>query len=192
MQAHNTASSNDIPFSERDKVVPCGPLGYRCMGAKISTIAVQTFQNLQDVIQIANNNHDRLATAVTSGYGVAVAVWLVLPPSHPSLLLAQFADMAARMVPGRQRQNPLFNPKLFLQEQYCYTYGLCAYSSKDCRTPGPTHNVQATAKNTMGGAAAKRRAKWTWRCGVELKKVCTITTTDFKSNFIYQSLAQQP
>jgi len=44
------------------------------MGAKISTIAVQTFQNLQDVIQIANNNHDRLATAVTSGYGVAVAV----------------------------------------------------------------------------------------------------------------------
>jgi hypothetical protein len=95
-------------------------------------------------------------------------------------------------MPGRQRQTPLFNPKIFLQEQYCYTNGLCAYSSKDCRTPGPTHNVQATAKNTMGGAAAKRRAKWTWRCGVELKKVCTITTTDFKSNFIYQSLAQQP
>ena len=56
--------------SSATKLSHVGPSAIDVWARKFSTIAVQTFQNLQDVIQIANNNHDRLATAVTSGYGV--------------------------------------------------------------------------------------------------------------------------
>ena len=83
VQAHNTALSNVTPFSERDKVaklrgslIHCGlySAAIDAWARQYPTIAVQTFQNLQDAIQIAdNNNRDRLATAATNGYGVAAA-----------------------------------------------------------------------------------------------------------------------
>ena len=109
-----------------------------------------------------DNNRDRLATAATNGYGVAAAarsVSVALPTSDNSLLLEQFAAMAARIDAWETKTNPPVQPKKDSQDKYCYTHGLCAHSSKECRTPGPTHNVQATARNTMGGPAAKRRAK---------------------------------
>ena len=82
-------------------------------------------------------------------------------PSDTSLLIAQFAAMAARMEAWESKKAAVsaLQPKKDSQNHYCYTHGLCAHSSKDCRTPGPTHNVRATAKNTMGGAAATRRAR---------------------------------
>ena len=124
---------------------------------------MQTFQNLQDAIQLAENNRDRLATAATSGYGVAATVRPVSIPTAPtdtSLLLAQFAAMAARLDAWETNTNSSLPPKKDTQNQYCHTHGLCAHSSKDCsRTPGPNHNAKATAKNTMGGAAATRRAR---------------------------------
>ena len=74
VQAHNTALSNDTPFSERDKVaklrgslIHCGlySAAIDAWARQYPTIAVQTFQNLQDAIQIADNNWDRLAKAAT-------------------------------------------------------------------------------------------------------------------------------
>ena len=172
VQAHNTALANNAPFSERDKVaklrdslLPCGlyPLAIDAWARQYPTIALQTFQNLQDAIQISDNNRDRLATAQTHGYGVAASVVPVptaVPPSDTSLLIAQFAAMAARMEAWESKAAvPALQPKKDSQNHYCHTHGLCAHSSKDCRTPGPTHNVRATAKNTMGGAAATRRAR---------------------------------
>ena len=171
VQAHNTALANDTPFSERDKVaklrgslIHCGlySAAIDAWARQYPTIAVQTFQNLQDAIQIADNNRDRLATAATNGYGVAAAarsISVSLPPSDNALLLEQFAAMAARIDAWETKTNPPVQPKKDSQDKYCYTHGLCAHSSKECRTPGPTHNVQATARNPMGGAAAKRRVK---------------------------------
>jgi hypothetical protein len=171
VKAHNTALANNSPFSEREKVaklrgslIPCGiyPAAIDAWAREFPTITVQTFQNLQDAIQLAENNRDRLATAATSGYGVAAAVRSVSAPIAPtdtSLLLAQFAAMAARLDAWETKTNSSLPPKKDTQNQYCHTHGLCAHSSKDCRTPGPNHNAKATAKNTMGGAAATRRAR---------------------------------
>jgi hypothetical protein len=79
MQAHNKYSVGEQhPFLERDKVanklrssiLPSG-LYHLVIDAWArefpTTIALQTFQNLQDAIQIADNNRDRL----THGYNVA-------------------------------------------------------------------------------------------------------------------------
>ena len=71
VQAHNTALANNAPFSERDKVaklrdslLPCGlyPLAIDAWARQYPTIALQTFQNLQDAIHISDINRDRLAT----------------------------------------------------------------------------------------------------------------------------------
>ena len=109
VQAHNTALTNNAPFPERDKVaklrdslLPCGlyPLAIDAWARQYQTIALQTFQNLQDTIQISDNNRDRLATAQTHRYGVAASVLSIpaaVPPSDTSLLLTQFAAMTARM-----------------------------------------------------------------------------------------------
>ncbi len=172
VQAHNTALANNAPFSKRHKVaklrdslLPCGlyPLAIDAWARQYPTIALQTFQNLQDAIQISDNNQDLLATAQTHGYGVAASVLSVpaaVPPSDTSLLLAQFAAMAARMEAWESKAAvPALQLKKDSQNHCCHTHGLCAHFSKDCRTPGPTHNVRATATNTMGGAAATRRAR---------------------------------
>ena len=96
VKAHNTALANNSPFSERDKVaklrgslIPCGiyPAAIDAWAREFPTITVQTFQNLQDAIQLAENNRDRLATAATSGYGVAAAVRSVSVPIAPPTLL---------------------------------------------------------------------------------------------------------
>ncbi len=171
VQAHNTAMANNSPFPEREKVaklrgslIPCGlyPAAIDAWAREFPTIAVQTFQNLQDAIQLAENNRDRLATAATSGYGVAAAVRSVsvpIAPTDTSILLAQFAAMAARLDAWETKTNSSLPSKKDTPNQYCHTHGLCAHSSKDCRTPGPTHNAKATAKNTLGGASATRRAR---------------------------------
>jgi hypothetical protein len=36
--------------------------------------------------------------------------------------------------------------------QYCWTHGVCAHSSKDCRVPKEGHQPNATFANTMGGS----------------------------------------
>ena len=174
VQAHNTALANNAPFSERNKVaklrgsiLPSGlyHIAIDAWAREFPTIALQTFQNLQDVIQIADNNRDRLATAMTHGYGVAAAVRAVPPPvSIPdsSLLLAQFAAIAARIEAWEAKTTPPLQPTKESKNnnKYCHTHGLCAHTSKDCRTPGPTHNnARVIARNTMGGADSIRRVK---------------------------------
>ena len=173
MQAHNTALANNAPFSERDKVaklrssiLPSGlyHLAIDAWAREFPTIALQTFQNLQDAIQIADNNRDRLATAMTHGYGVAAAVRAVptpVPITDSSLLLAQFAAMAARIEAWEAKSALPPQSKKESQNKYCHTHGLCAHTSKDCRTPGPNHNAKATARNTMGGADSTRRVRRT-------------------------------
>jgi hypothetical protein len=92
--------------------------------------------------------------------------WLhAVPPPVPipdsSLLLAQFAAMAVRMEAWEAKTTLPLQPKKESQNKYCHTHGLCAHTSKDCRIPGPNHNTQTTARNTMGGADAKRRVRRT-------------------------------
>jgi hypothetical protein len=123
VQAHNTALSNDThvtPFSERDKVAKLRGSLIHCglYSAAIDAwtrqyptmIAVQTFQNLQDAIQIADNNRDRLATAVTNGYGVAAVARPIsvvsLPSSDNSLLLEQFAQCLGNKNKNKNLSNP--------------------------------------------------------------------------------------
>ena len=120
VQAHNTALSNDTPFSERDKVaklrslIHCGLYSAAIdawWARQYPTIAVQTFQNLQDAIQkIADNNRDRLATAVTNGYGVAAVARPIsvvsLPSSDNSLLLEQFAQCLGNKNKNKNLSNP--------------------------------------------------------------------------------------
>ena len=170
LAAHNTAIANNSPFNERDKVaklrnslLPCGlyHLAIDAWAREFPTIALQTFENLRVAVQIADNNRDRLATASTFGYGAAAAVRPALasgPPPEFALILEQFAALAARIDNSDAKAPP---PPSKKESQYCHTHGMCAHSSKDCRTPGPTHNANATAKNTMGGAAAKRRQRRT-------------------------------
>ena len=171
VQAHNTALANNAPFSERDKVaklrdslLSCDlyPLAIDAWAREFPSIALQTFQNLQDAIQVADNNRDRLSTAMTHGYGVAAAVRAVPTPApitDASLLLAQFAAMAARIEAWEAKTALPPQTKKEAQNNYCHTHGRCAHTSKDCRTPGPNHNAKATARNTMGGADATRRVR---------------------------------
>ena len=130
-----------------------------------ATIAVhQTIQNFKDAIQIADNNRDRLATAATNGYGVAAAA---RPPSDNSLLLEQFAAMAARIDAWESKTNPPVHPKKDSQEQYCYTHGLCAHSSKEFHTPGRAYSQcpSYSAKHHGGSCGeAQSKAKLTARC----------------------------
>ena len=86
----------------RNSILPSGlyHLAIDAWAREFPSIALQTFQNLQDAIQVADNNRDRLATAMSHGYGVAAAVRAVPTPApitDSSLLLAQFAAMAARI-----------------------------------------------------------------------------------------------
>jgi hypothetical protein len=123
-----------------------------------STYGRDSFQILQDAIQIADNYRDCRAIAATNGYGVAAAA--LQSQYHYHLRTILFFSNNLRqwrrgLMLGKQRQTPCPTQK-DSQEQYCYTHGLCAHSSKECRTPD---NVQATARNTTGAAAAKRRAK---------------------------------
>ena len=169
LTAHNTAVANDTPFNERDKVAklrsslfPCGlyHLAIDAWAREFPTIGLQTFENLRTAIQIADNNRDRLATASAFGYGVAAAVRPALTPvptPEYALILEQLAALAARIDKSESKAQSS-QPKKDAAP-YCYTHGLCAHSSKECQTPGPNHNVNATAKNTMGGAAAKRRQR---------------------------------
>ena len=168
LTAHNTAIANDSPFNERDKVaklrsslLPCGlyHLAIDAWAREFPTIGLQTFENLRTAVQIADNNRDRLATAAVFGYGVAAAVRpapTTMPSPEYAHILEQFAALAARIDNSEAKLPP---PPSKKDSQYCHTHGMCAHSSKDCRTPGPTHNVNATSRNTMGGAAAKRRQR---------------------------------
>ena len=169
LTAHNTAIANDTPFNERDKVaklhsslLPCGlyHLAIDAWARDFPTIGLQTFENLRTAVQIADNNRDRLATASAYGYGVAAAVRPAPATVHApeyALILEQFAALAARIDNSEAKLPPPQSKKD--ATYYCHTHGLCAHSSKDCRTPGPNHNVNATSRNTMGGAPAKRRQR---------------------------------
>jgi hypothetical protein len=44
--------------------------------------------------------------------------------------------MAARIDAWKTKTTPPVQPKKDSQDKYCYTHGLCAHSSKECRTPG--------------------------------------------------------
>lgn len=168
LNAHNTAIANNSAFNEREKVsklrsslIPCGlyHLAIDAWAREFPTIGLQTFANLRSAIQIADNNRDRLATASNFGYGSAAAATAApAPAAHSSeytLLLQQFAALAARIDKAEAKDSS--RPPSKTDSQYCHTHGLCAHSSQDCRTPGPNHKLNATAKNTMGGAAAKHR-----------------------------------
>ena len=101
---------------------------------------------------------------MTHGYGVAAAVRAVPTPvqiTDSTLLLAQFAAMAARIEAWEAKTALPPQPKKELQNKYCHTHGLCAHTSKDCCTPEPNHNTKATARNTMGGADSTRRVRRT-------------------------------
>ena len=102
---------------------------------------------------------------MTHGYGVAAAVRAVpLPVLIPesSLLLAQFATMAAQMEAWEAKTAPPCSPKKSRRIVIVTLMGSMLTRAKSAATnPGPNHNAQATARNTMGGADAKRRVRRT-------------------------------
>ena len=176
INAHNLALANNVTLSERDKVAklraslqPSGLFtsAIEAWARVYPTIALQTFDNLQDAIQIADDNRDRLATTAAYGYSGSSAAAAVIAsngssvslPSETSQLIAQVAQLIAAMtsVPTVSPvAQPATNPK---PQLYCFTHGLCSHSSKDCRKPADNHNSNATAKNTMGGAPARRKQR---------------------------------
>ena len=174
INAHNIAIANGEPFSERDKVaklraslLPCGLFNstIEAWAREFPTIALQTFANLQHAAQIAENNRDRLATASAYGYGTAAAA-VAQPPLPVGVTLAPTTDTAqliaqvvAASIAAMTSQQQLSKKDTSSPRLYCHTHGICSHTSQDCRTPGPKHNVLATAKNTMGGADPKRRHK---------------------------------
>jgi hypothetical protein len=142
VQAHNTVLSNDTPFSERDSLIHCGrySAAIDAWARQYPTIAVQTFQNLQDAIQITDNNRDRLATtAATNGYGVAAAarsISVSLPPSENALLLEQFAAMAERIDAWETKTNPPVQPKRILRQSIAIRMDSVPIPVRNVITPG--------------------------------------------------------
>ena len=164
VQAHNTALSNDKPFSERDKVAKLRGSLLHCglylaaidaWARQFPTIAVQTFQNLQDTIQIADNNRDRLATAATNGYGVAAAACSIsvsLPHSDNSLLLEQFAAMAARI-----DASPLSNPKRIRRNSIAIRMDSVLILARNVAPPGLLTMSAKHHGGSCGEAQSKKR-----------------------------------
>ena len=98
--------------------------GNRRMGA------VQTFQILQDAIQIADNNRDCLAIAATNGYGVAAAALQSQYLYHLRTILFfsnNLRQWRRGLMLGKQRQTPLSNPKGFAGTVLLYAWTLCPF-----------------------------------------------------------------
>ena len=164
INAHNIAIANGEPFSEHDKVaklrgslLPCGLFNstIEAWTREFPTIALQTFANLQHATQIAS----------AYGYGTAAAaltqppppVWVTLAPTTDTAQL--IAQVVATSIAAITSQQQLSKKDTSSPRLYFHTHGICSHTSQDCRTPGPKHNVLATAKNAMRGADPKRRHK---------------------------------
>lgn len=166
--AHNLALTNNEPFREHQKVtlfkrslLPCNlyTTALEAWAREFPTIAQQTFENLQNAMQRADDYRETHSTVANLGYGTAAAALQsssavpVVDADYIAQLVA--AAVTAQLKPTAPAPAAPTRPKVRL---YCFTHGLCAHTSQQCTKPSDNHQTRATAKNTMGGADPTKRA----------------------------------
>lgn len=113
---------------------------------------------------------------MTHGYGIAAGVrYPYQVPTHFLFLLnLQFWHHEARMEAWEAKNVLSPQPKKESQNKYCHTHGLCAHTSKDCRSPDQTTmlrqqqktpwvvQMQSAVRGALGGLMVRGGTEEEW------------------------------